>query len=57
MQEPLQTNLRKVASTNRSTFHTADYGVEEAVSIDGIDQSAITQKLKDLVVKGESMPK
>ena len=36
---------------------SADYGVEEAVSIDGIDQSAITQKLKDLVTKGENMPK
>lgn len=35
----------------------ADYGVEEAVSIDDLDTSAITQKLKELVTKGESMPK
>ena len=33
----------------------ADYGVEEAVSIDGIDKGAITKKLEELVKKGETL--
>ena len=35
----------------------ADYGVEEAVSIDGIDKGAISKKLEELVKKGETMEK
>jgi len=33
----------------------ADYGVEEAVSIDGIDKGAITKKLEELIKKGETL--
>ena len=35
----------------------ADFGVEEAVTVDGLDKAAITQKLEQLVKKGESMPR
>lgn len=42
---------------SRRAFDGADYGVEEAVSINDLDSSAITQKLKELSAKGESMPK
>ena len=34
-----------------------DFGVEQAVPIDGLDSSAIASKLEDLVHKGESMPR
>ena len=37
------------------TVVIADYGVEEAVSIDGIDKGAITKKLEELVKKGETL--
>lgn len=49
--------IRECSGIQARMIARYDYGVEEAVSIDGIDQSAITQKLKDLVIKGETMPK
>lgn len=35
----------------------ADYGVEEAVKVEGLSKADITKQLEALVKKGESMPR
>jgi hypothetical protein len=35
----------------------ADYGVEKAVSVQGLDQTGVTGKLQDLVKHGEALPR
>ena len=40
-----------------TTCYVADFGIEHAVPIDGLDSNAIASKLEDLVKKGENMPR
>ena len=40
----------------RTTNGVADFGVEHAVPINGLDSNAIASKLEHLVKKGENMP-
>lgn len=35
----------------------ADYGVEHAVTVNGLDRQAIESKLQELVKTGESLPR
>ncbi|KAK9811970.1 hypothetical protein WJX73_004197 [Symbiochloris irregularis] len=34
-----------------------DFGKEESVTVDGLDKSAISKKLQDLIAQGEKMPR
>ncbi len=34
-----------------------DFGVETAVSVEGMDRASITKKLEELVKRGETMPR
>lgn len=49
--------IRECSGVQARMIARYDYGIEEAVSIDGIDKGAISRKLEELVKKGESMPK
>lgn len=49
--------IHTVVASGADTVISVDYGVEESVSIDALDSSAITKKLEELVLKGETMPK
>lgn len=44
-------------SVTATKYFYADFGVEQSVSINGLDSNAISSKLEDLVKKGESMPR
>jgi len=49
--------IRECSGVQARMIARYDYGVEEAVSIDGIDKGAISKKLEELVKKGETMEK
>ena len=46
-----------IGSISANICFCADFGVEQSVSINGLDSNAISSKLEDLVKKGESMPR
>ncbi len=49
--------VREGANAEARLLARYDFGVEEAVSVEGLDKAAIAKKLEALVKKGESMPR
>lgn len=49
--------VRESSSAEARLLARYDFGVEEAVSVEGLDKATISKKLQELVKKGESMPR
>ena len=49
--------VREGADAEARLLARYDFGVEEAVSVEGLDKAAISKKLEELVKKGETMPR
>ena len=49
--------VRESSNAEARLLARYDFGVEEAVSVEGLDKGAIAKKLEELVKKGETMPR
>ena len=49
--------VRESSNAEARLLARYDFGVEEAVSVEGLDKGSISKKLEELVKKGESMPR
>ena len=49
--------VRESSQAEAKLYARYDFGVEEAVSVEGLDKAGISSKLEQLVKKGESMPR
>ncbi len=49
--------VRESSNAEARLLARYDFGVEEAVSVEGLDKASISKKLEELVKKGESMPR
>ncbi|PRW32601.1 NADH dehydrogenase [ubiquinone] 1 alpha subcomplex subunit 2-like [Chlorella sorokiniana] len=49
--------VRECSGVEAKLIARYDYGVEEAVKVDGLSKADITKQLEALVKKGESMPR
>ena len=49
--------VRESSNAEARLLARYDFGVEEAVSVEGLDKGAIAKKLEQLVKKGETMPR
>ncbi|KAK9907539.1 hypothetical protein WJX75_005564 [Coccomyxa subellipsoidea] len=49
--------VRESSNAEARLLARYDFGVEEAVSVEGLDKGTVSKKLEELVKKGESMPR
>jgi NADH dehydrogenase (ubiquinone) 1 alpha subcomplex subunit 2 len=49
--------VRESSQAEAKLWARYDFGVEESVSVEGLDKAGITKKLEELVKKGDSMPR